>query len=656
MKSLKPFFLAFALVFVSASLWAQNKSDVLITIEDQPVTVAEFEAIYNKNNSQTQNVEQKSVEEYLELFINFKLKVKEAEALGLDTVASFRNELEGYVKQLKEPYLIDQSFNDALMQEAYERMKYDVEASHILVRVGADANPADTLKAFRKIQAIQKQLNAGDDFERVAKEKSEDPSVKSNGGQLGYFTVFRMVYPFETAAYSTEVGSISDIVRTDYGYHILKVTNRRPAMGQIRAAHIMVKSVDGDSEAEKKNAEQKINDIYKRLENGEKFNSLTSAYSDDKGSARRGGELPWFGSGRMVPAFEDAVNELEETEFSKPFKTEYGWHIVRLIDKKEVGTFKEVEAEIKQKIAKDTRGKQSRSSLVAKLKKEYKVKIWSKSKEAFYGWLGDEALAGKWKLPNEDLDKKILQINDKLYGKQKLIYTQKDFAKFIHANQRTREYTATESMVNDLFDRFVEEKIINYESTILEIKHQDYKNLVQEYRDGILLFDLMDKKVWSKAIKDTAGLEKFYADHKNDFMWKKRADATVYTCDSKEGAEKVAALLAEGTNDSLIMATINTNSQLGVSIKSGKYEYGESNALEGFSFKKGISPIKQKGENFVVVNIREVMDPTAKKIEEARGLITAAYQEYLEETWIKQLREKYSYEVNKETLKNVNIQ
>lgn len=656
MKSLKKSFLTGLTVLFSIVVFGQDKSEVLLTVENQPITVAEFEAIYNKNNTQSKNAEDKSVEEYLELFINFKLKVEEAQALGLDTVPSFKNELEGYIEQLKEPYLIDQAYNEALIQEAYERMKYDVEASHILVRVGEDAKPADTLKAYNKIKAIKTQIEAGDDFNKVAKEKSEDPSAKDNEGKLGYFTVFRMVYPFETAAYSTAEGEISDILRTDYGYHILKVTEKREAIGQIRAAHIMVKSADMHDNKKQVNAEQKINDIYDRLQSSDSFESLATAYSDDKASARRGGELPWFGAGRMVPEFENTVYSLSEGEFSKPFQTPYGWHIVKLIERKGIGSLDEVKGQIEQKISKDKRGSNSQSVLVAKLKDAYKVKTWKKSKEAFYDLLGEEALEGKWKLPEGKYAKKILRLHDKEFGKNKITYKQQDFAKYIHRNQRGSTYASTNQMVDALFNQFVEDKVIEYEASILEKKYPEYRNLVREYRDGILLFELMDQKVWSKAIRDTAGLEAFYAEHKENFMWNERAKATIYTCDSRENAEQVVEMLKAGTADSTIISKLNTDSQLGVSLKSGRYEKGKTSDFEPFEWEEGITEIKSIGDNFVVAHVEELMAPSMKKIEEARGLITAAYQEYLEDQWIKELRKKYAYEVNEEALKLVNIQ
>ncbi|MAX81175.1 MAG: peptidylprolyl isomerase [Crocinitomicaceae bacterium] len=658
MKSFKAAFLTFsvALAFTSAS-FGQDKTEVLLEVEGAPVTVEEFEAIYNKNNVQTQTIEQKSVDEYLELFINFKLKVKEAEALGLDTLASFKNELNGYINQLKEPYLIDQEYNEALMHEAYERMQYDVEASHILVKVSRDASPEDTLKAFKKINAIRRQVVDGTDFEQLAKEKSEDPSAKQNAGYLGYFTVFRMVYPFETAAYNTPVGEVSEVIRSDYGYHVLKVTNKRPAMGQVRAAHIMVKSKPEDERSEQEKAEQKINEIYARLEKGEKFDALARAYSDDKPSAKRGGELPWFGSGRMVVEFEDAVNGLEEEQYSKPFKTRYGWHIVKLLERKGIGSYEEVENTIKTKVSKDMRGQKSRAELVKKLKEEYNVKIWSKSKTAFYELADESLLKGQWQAPVSGLDKKVMRISDKTYGNKEIIYTQADFASFIVENQRKNQAAITvEKMVDELFDLFVEEKMIGYESTVLAQKYPKYKSLVQEYRDGILLFELMDQKVWSKAVKDTAGLKAFYEEHKNEFMWDERAEAQVYTCSNEANAKKVIDMVKEGASDSLIQATLNQDSQLAVAIKSGKFQVEALPVLRKVSWSAGLKPLVVMDQNYVVVNIDTILPAQPKKIDEARGVITAAYQEYLEDEWIKELREKYDYKVNKDALKLVNIQ
>ena len=348
---------------------AQKKNDpVILTVEKENVTLSEFEAVYNKNNNVSANVEQKTPAEYMELFINYKLKVKEAEALGLDTVESYKQELQGYLKQLSDPYLVDKQYTEDMVREAYDRLQYDVKASHVLIRVEEDASPEDTLKAYKKITEIYNKAKAGADFGDLAIKNSEDPSAKQNRGELGYFTAFRMVYPFESAAYNTPVGSVSKPVRTSFGYHILKVEDKRPEIGEIRAAHIMVASKAGDGKDLQINAEKKINEIYERVLAGEDFGQLARMYSDDNGSKGRGGELPWFGSGRMVAEFENAAFALDSNgAISKPVRSQYGWHIIKRLDKKNIGSYEDEYKRLKSRVEKDRRGEGSKESLVKKI-------------------------------------------------------------------------------------------------------------------------------------------------------------------------------------------------------------------------------------------------------------------------------------------------
>ena len=306
-----------------------------MTVAGKNITKTEFEAIYHKNNTKNAASDTKSLEDYMQLFINFKLKVKEAEELGLDTVSAFKNELEGYRKQLAAPYLTDNEVNDKLLKEAYERMKKDVRASHILIKCDAGALPKDTLAAYNKAISARNRVVKGEDFAKVAKELSDDPSAKDNGGDLGYFTSMQMVYPFEDVAFKTAKGAISEPIRTQFGYHIIKVLDRRPSQGQITVAHIMVRSNPGMPEEDSIAARKKIFDIYDRLKKNENFSSLALEFSDHTDSKTKGGVLPAFGTGTMVPSFENAAFALKDTNsFSMPFQTPFGWHIVKLKNRK----------------------------------------------------------------------------------------------------------------------------------------------------------------------------------------------------------------------------------------------------------------------------------------------------------------------------------
>lgn len=634
-----------------------SQEQTLMTVAGKNVTLREFENIYKKNNFNSQAVDQKSLEEYVELFINFKLKVKEAEVMGLDTQLTFIRELAGYRHTLAQPYLTDKEEGENLIKEAYERMKLDVNASHILVKLDQNASPEDTAKAFKKIQDIRKMIMKGGNFEDIAKKMSEDESAKMNNGNLGYFTVFRMVYPFESAAYNTPVGQVSEPIRTRFGYHILKVNDKRPARGEVKIGHIMaVAPADGTAD-KLENAEKRIQEIYTKLQAGESFEDLAKNYSDDKSSAKNGGELQWFGTGKMVPEFENAAFELAENgHYSKPFKTQYGWHIVKRLDKKDIGSYEEVYNELKNKVSRDGRSMISRDRLIAKIKEWYHFAPDMKARNEFYALADSSLFKGSWLATKAAGKNKVLfTLTDNEFSKTSKAYTQQDFASFIEGAQRREVKADGRIMINNIWDKFVEESCINFENANLEAKYPDFKALVQEYRDGILLFELMDQKVWSKAVKDTTGLENFYSGHKTEFMWDSRLDASVYTCANEEIANSVLKMVKKQQKkkyaDSVILEEINKDSQLNVKIEHSKFLKGDNELIDGIAWSPGYSPMKKVGEQTVFVLVHQKLEPQPKELSEARGLITAKYQNFLEEEWLKELRNKYSYSVDQQVLK-----
>ncbi|UTW65963.1 peptidylprolyl isomerase [bacterium SCSIO 12643] len=642
-------------LIASSFVVAQNEDDVLLTIEGNDITVSEFMAIYNKNNVEIESADKKSVEDYLDLYLNFKLKVHEAEVQGYDTVPAFQNELGGYVNQLAAPYLVDNQFTEDLIKEAYERSKWEIKASHIMIKIPENPTPKDTANAWIKINQIYKEALTDSNFADLAVKYSDDPSVTKNGGDLGYFSAFRMVYPFESAAYKTEVGSVSKPIRTSYGYHVIKVEDKRPASGEIKAAHIMVISNDKSTPEEAAKAKKKITEIYQKLQAGEPFTRLANTYSDDRGSAQKGGDLGWFGAGRMVPDFEAQAFALKNNgDYSEPFLTQFGWHIVMREDKRNIGSYEEEYDELEKKVKKDRRSLGSEHALVTKLMKEYKVKIKTKSKDAFYTVIDSSYFEGKWELAKaEGLDAAMMTINDKKYGKKKVTYTQADFAKYLSDKMRNRKAESVPLFIDKEFDKFVDLKMIAYEKSILSYKYPEYKALLTEYHDGILLFEIMEKEVWKKAMQDSTGLEAYYDKHKSEYMWNERLNAKQYICDNKEIADMVALMIKENKSDSTIMAMMNKNSELAVNIREGKYEIDEEPYFAEVERKPGVSIVDNK-DNVIVVEVMEVLPSQEKQLDEVRGLITSAYQDQLDKEWIEALRVKYSYTINKEVLSTLN--
>ncbi|WP_266204067.1 peptidylprolyl isomerase [Pontibacter kalidii] len=522
---------ALALAGCTASNKNSSKEPAIATLGSQPISTSEFRYVYEKNNGGNDDAyTRESVADYLNLYTNFKLKVMEAEKRGLDTTMAFKRELEGYKEQLAQPYLTEKSVTDQLVKEAYERMKQEVNASHILISLAPDAAPEDTLAAYNRVMELRRRAQGGEDFGQLAKEHSQDPSAADNKGELGYFTALQMVYPFEDAAYKTAKGEISMPVRTRFGYHLIKVNDKREARGEAKVAHIMVRSKPGAPAADSLAAKQRIDAIYRRLQRGENWGKLATEFSEDANTAGNGGELPWFGTGRMIPAFEEAAFGLQKAgDISKPVYTPYGWHIIKMVEKRSLPPYEEMEQHLRNKIAKDSRSELNKAAFLKRIKQENNFTENTEAKAAALAKATDELLQGNWTY--NDSDKALKQTLFSIQGKN---YTVADFYTYVKEEQRPRTNGSAAHAMNLLYDNFAEQSLLEYERNNLENKYTDYRMLVQEYHDGILLFQLMDEKVWSRAIEDTVGLRTYFNQNREKYKWGERADAIVISAASKE--------------------------------------------------------------------------------------------------------------------------
>lgn len=668
MKKSILFILLFVPLYLSLSAQSTEEGETLMTIGDENITVSEFLRIYNKNNSiqSGETVEdKKSVEEYLDLFINFKLKVLEAENKGLDTAASFQRELSGYREQLAKSYLVDEDVVDSLVIEAYERMQQEVRASHILVLASPDASPEDTLAAYKKIKEARKRILKGEDFEKVALEVSEDRSVERNGGDLGYFTTFKMIYPFESAAYNTPVGELTEPFRTRFGYHIIKVTDKRPAQGEVKVAHIMVTVPKDADEATKEAAKNKIDSLEKELEKGADFEELAKKHSDHRISATRGGELQWFGTGRMVPSFENAAFNLDEKgDYSEPVRTGAGWHILKLIDKRPLKSFEELKPELKTKVSRDSRSKISKEKVVTRLKEKYNyTKV--NSLERFYEVVDTTIFEGKWDMVKaKELDNVLFTLTDPK-TKNTVEFTEQDFAQVLADIKRRSKKISIPIFVDKQFNDFVRHSVIEFEKERLEDYYPEFRYLMQEYHDGILLFDLMEQMVWKKAVEDSVGLEQYYQEHKNEYMWNERVDISVFNYGDEESLEKLIKYLnkkqKKDWSDAKVLEKINKKDTTVLkSGKSGLYGKGKNKYADKIFSKLDENEEKFKEEPYIIIKdenivlyLNEKVPPQPKKLKEVRGLVTADYQTFLEKKWIESLREKYKVKINEEVLNKI---
>ncbi|MBP8023269.1 MAG: peptidylprolyl isomerase [Paludibacter sp.] len=616
-------------------------------INGKPVYKSEFEYIYNKNNSNN-SLDKKTLDEYVDLFVNFKLKVEEAKAQGLDTTQSFISELAGYRSQLTRPYLTDSKVDEQILREAYDRMKEDVEVSHILVRIPQGATPADTLTAWKKINSTLKRLDK-EDFAKVAKEISEDQSAEENGGYIGWVTAFRTVYPFETVAFNTPVGKISAPVRTAFGYHIIKVHNRRKSQGEILVSHIMRFTAEGD-EAKNKAAKQKTDSLYQRVLAGDDFGKLASEFSEDRGSATRNGELPWFGSGRMIPEFENAAFALKNTgDVSTPIQSAFGWHIIKLLDRKGVASFETVKADIERNVKRDERANMGQKAFVDRLRKEYGYAVNTAYVNEFSKLLENKTLADSvFQLEAAKLNKPLFTFA----GKE---FTQADFAAYLKKNAFSEKAIASE-IIEQKLDAFTEKEILAYEDSQLENKYEDFRFLINEYHDGILLFEVSNNEVWEKASKDTEGLARYFGQHKADYRWEKpHFKGRVISCKDKATLKAAKAIVKRSHNDSIdkyLRTRLNDSIQY-VKVEKGLFAQGENKAVDKYGFKVKKAKFEPTKEYPYVFVVGKNLKNNPEDYSDVRGLVTADYQEYLEKEWIAALRSKFPVEIDQNVLKTV---
>ena len=634
-----------ALLFLGITATLAN-DPVLMKINGKPVLKSEFEYIYNKNNSNN-SLDKKTLDEYVDLFVNFKLKVEEAKAQGLDTTKSFINELAGYRSQLTKPYLTDAKVDESVLQEAYNRLKEDVEVSNILIRVQQNATPADTLAAWKKINAIAKRIEK-EDFAKVAKEVSEDESAKENNGYIGWVSAFRTVYPFETMAYNTKPGTISKPVRTAFGYHIVKVQGRRESQGEILVAHIMRFTEQGNDE-KNKSAKFKIDSIYDRVKAGDDFGKLANDLSDDRGSATKNGELPWFGAGRMIPEFENAAFALKNKgDMSAPIQSAYGWHIIKLIDRKGIDTFENMKEDLQSKVKRDERASLGLKSFVAKLKSDYKFTTNNESVKEYYSLLDKKTLTDSiFQLEAAKLAKPIMTIAAKAF-------TQSDFTQFLKANSYT-DKTAAADIIDEKYAAFAEKEILAYEDSQLEKKYEDFRFLMQEYHDGILLFEVSNNEVWEKASKDTEGLAKYFNNNKADYKWEKpHFKGRLIMCKDKETFKAAKAIVKKSHNDSIdkYLRTRLNDSIQHVKIEKNIFVQGDNKQVDKLAFKSKAVVEADKDYPFVFVS-GKMLKTLPEDYTDVRGLVTADYQEYLEKEWIAKLRTKFTVEIDKKILETV---
>lgn len=648
-------FLAFIFLSYSFILLSQADSDpVLFTVGKTPVHVSEFQYIYSKTNGTKADFSEKSLREYLDLYSKFKLKVERARDMKLDTIQSLKRELAGYRRQLSKNYLMDREVMEKLLREAYERKKKDVSISHILVKVPNDATFLQVQAARNKLLKIKKQLTAGKGFAELAREYSEDGSSKETGGKIGYITTLQLpgFYEIETAAYNTPVGEVSEPIRSRLGFHLIRVDETRTARGELEIAHILVRVSDKAKEEAK--AQGVINRIYRELQDGKNFETLAKTHSSDEQTKRRGGYIGFMGIGEYESVFEEAAFGIsKDGGFSRPFRSSIGWHVVKRIKHKPLLPYEEMKGSLQNQIRRDSRFQIVQNELVNRIKKEADFQEFEKARVSFFEQLDQSFLTYQWKEPNIGQDITLFALNKKET-------TLKQFIQYLKQNTgtRVREGRSTgatpKKVAQKLLNQYIQQECLAYEEGQLETKYPEFKSLMREYSEGILLFEVTKRLVWDKASQDTIGLAAYYENNKNKYQWSERADATIYTLKSNDPKViKKFLKTAKRKSPEKVLKKINKKGEV-LSFERNTYERGKNKMVDAIVWKKGMvgSPFKEE-EATKYAKIEKVVPPKPKSLKEARGYVVADYQDYLEKTWVEELNRNYELKINEQVFQGL---
>ncbi len=634
---------------------AQQKTDRdLFSIHNNPVKVSEFEYIYNKNNGKEATYTRQSLEEYLNLYIKFKLKVQAARDMKLDTIPSLIKELEGYRQQLTTNYLNDKEVVDKLAREVYERQKKDINLAHILIAVPNNASPADTLKAYNRAMEAYNMVKTSKDMKDAAKKYSDDKNSNNNGGILGWFTAMLPdgFYALENKMYSMNTGDISLPIRTKIGYQIIQVIDSRPARRKMEAAHILIRK--GIKSKPDEVAHQRADSIYNAIKSGASFEELARIYSQDLTTNLTGGNIGTFGINQYDSNFENAAFALKmDGEISKPVETPIGWHIIKRLKKEEELPYERAKRKIQADITRDVRFKQAQGSLIEKIKTEAGYKEDNAVLDKLASKMDSTYFTFKWNAPELTNNESIAML-----GKNSI--STSEFMEYLKSNARQRiqgsedkNYkNSLKSMLND----FVSQKCLQYEENRLEEKYPDFKALMREYREGILLFEATKNVVWDRASDDTSGLKLFYEKNKPNYQWDDRMVILTIHMDSvsdKQANKIYKFITKKGITKAIDKFDPKKNF---ISFQKTTVEKKNTDSYKGLEFTKGfttpLEKIKGTG-SFSFKRVDDILPKGYKSLDEARGFIIADYQDYLEAIWINELKAKYKVSINEEVLSSL---
>jgi peptidyl-prolyl cis-trans isomerase SurA len=665
----------------------------VFSIDKDKVYADEFERQYLKNiNLKEDAVTSKDIRNYLDLYIKFKLKVQDAKDAGLDTATAYVQELQMYRDQLARNYLYDRSVTDALVKEAYDRMQSEVKVSHILILCSPDASDADQKKALDKIENIHRMLMRNPtalNFGDIARTESEDVGTKSAGGDLGWMTALQVVYEFENQAYTTPLGGISPVFKTEFGYHILMVNDKRVNRGDIKVNHILVRVMNKDESSDTE-ARKKIDEIMLNISSGkETFENMAKTYSEDYNSRYNGGAMDYINVTQFVGDVDrqywadQAFSLKKDGDITTPFRTNYGWHLLQRVNLRPLRSFedKEMRSILKMDVQKNQRSQISVDSLVVKIKKENGFKLNNVAVDAVIQYLDSNFMSGKFDETTMPEMHKVIKMD----GKKKTVtefnlrkmevfklgeesYSVADL--FTNFTYNTKPVTGTKrDGVERILNGWIDKTCVEYQNEHLEEKSVEFRDIYQEYKEGILMFNRMQQLVWDRANNDTVGLKAYFAQHQSEYNWNNRFDVGVYFCNDAKMMKTVAKQVKKGISSDSLRRQHTKQNILDFSYRTGKFEmsdtflfapspilkmmFADLSAEKPKYNKPGIYQVGQVGADFIVIKVNAYLPAGPKTLDETRGPVASKYQEQLEREWIESLRNRYAVTVNESAMQDI---
>lgn len=612
-------------------------SENLMTIGGETISVKEFLRVYNKNIDLVQDESQKNIDYYLNLYTNYKLKLKEARTLGFDKKDSYKKEFESYKNQLSKAYTTDKEVTETLVKEAYNRTTSEVKAHHILVRIQPGQ---DTLAAYEKIKALRSRM-VKEDFTSLRTALHDGKSVFVE--DLGYFSAFKMVYDFENAAFNTPLGQTSKPFRTQFGYHVVKVLDKRPSKGKVQVAHIMIANNQKDSTLVPEN---RIKEIFRSIQEGDSFESLAKQFSDDKSSAAKGGVMNPFKSGDIrSEIFVNTAFGLKEIgAISEPIQSQFGWHILKLISKTPVEPYEQIKVDLEQKVKRDARSKIIRQKMLEKLKQQYTIS--QPSLESVVAKIQKNDADDTWEVEASMEPQVFLKIES-----QEFSY--RDFLDLLNKNKRSfKASTGKSKFISNQYALFLENNLFQYKKNNLINENEDYANVLKEYEEGLLLFDIMENKIWKGAQLDSIGLNSYYNENTSKFKSNSKITATIARSNKKKKLKAVKKMWSQGFSTDAISQKLNERDQALI-FSSGDFEIDSPLIPKNMVFNKGISEIYSLDDNYVLLNISNIETPQILSFEDAKGAVISKYQSVLESKWLETLRNKYPIVINEKILSDL---